>query len=494
MSVLDTITYHPDYELMRHELKNVRTAILGSPFVKAERELLLPHPSSIDTKSQEAKMRYNAYLAGAEFDEFPKQTLRTIIGKMNFPALEVEAPDKINYLIQNADNDGTSLVGSVENAASNVAAVKWHCLVADYKGLSGLPVSEISRADVEAMRPRATIKQYPREAVVWWHYDRIDDAMQLTFIMLRETQLEFNRNSFQGNIVESFLVLALDEDGNYYQQKIVKNADDNGYAMSEPDYVMVGNENLKWLPVEIVADEELTPGYLPKDLGYLAPICDLALARYRVSAEYKESMRMIAPTVNVVGMDKLAWEEYQAVNNRDYVITGSGGVNLFSPNCTMEVISSGLTLDGYEQYFKDNEAKVRALGGSFPTDQTKDQTATEANIANSEQTARLVTMAYQLEASFRRIMLYCGMFEGLWGQDDIENNIEAITLKLNKDFSRAKLSTQERDAIRNDYLAGLISKEEALKQLEAGGVLIADAESLLAMDDGGDANSLTLPE
>ena len=33
--------------------------------------------------------------------------------------------------------------------------------------------------------------------------------------------------------------------------------------------------------------------------------------------------------------------------------------------------------------------------------------------------------------------------------------------------------------------------EEALKQLEQGGVLISDAETLLAIDDGGDGN-LTL--
>lgn len=478
---------------MREELQNVRTAILGAPFVKAKREELLPHPSSLDTTSKDAKMRYDAYLAGAEFDEFPKQTLKTIVGRMNFPAIDADFPDRLSYLIENIDNDGTSLVGAVENAATNIAAVKWHCLVTDYRGLSGIPLDEVSKADVEAMNPRATVKQYPREAVVWWNHERINDAMQLTFIMLRESQLEFNKQTFVGNIVESFLILALDEDGNYYQQKIVRNTAGSGFEMGEPDYVIVGGAPLKWLPVEIVADEELTPGKLPLDLGYLAPICDLALSRYRVSAEYKEAMRMIAPTVNINGADKLAWEQFQEINGRDYVQTGSGGTNVFCGEMKMEVVAAGVTLEGYEQYFKDNEAKVRALGGSFPTDQSKEQTATEANIANSEQTARLVTMAYQLEAGFKRAILYAGMFEGLWAPDAIEDNLDQIKLVLNKDFASAKMSTQERDAIRNDYLAGLISKEEALKQLEAGGVLVMDAETLLAMDDGGDGN-LTLAE
>ena len=491
MSSIPTITYHPEFTQMQDELKNVRTAILGAPFVKAEREALLPHPSSIDTTSKDAQMRYDAYLAGAEYDEFPKQTLKTLLGRMNFQAAAIELPERLSYLIENCDNDGTSLIGAIENSAANIAAVKWHCLVADYRGLSGIPLDEVSRADVKALNPRATIKQYPREAVVWWNYERINDAMQLTFIMLRETQLEFNKQTFIGNTVESFLILALDEDGNYYQQKLVRKSVGAGYEMGEPDYVSVGRQPLKWLPVEIVSDEEILPGKLPLDLGYLAPICDLALARYRVSAEYKEAMRMIAPTVNVKGADQMSWEQFKEINGREYVITGSGGVNILCGTMDMEVISSGLTLESYERYFKDNEAKVRALGGSFATDTAKDQTATEAMIANAEQTARLIGMAYQLESGFKRVIAYCGMFEGLFSQDNIEENLDSITLTLNKDFASLKMTAQQRDAVRNDYLAGLISKEEALKQLEAGGVLVTDAQTLLDMDDGGDNLTLT---
>ena len=226
----------------------------------------------------------------------------------------------------------------------------------------------------------------------------------------------------------------------------------------------------------------------------LAPICDLALHRYRVSARYKECMDWLSPTLNIKGADKLSWEEFVRINGREYVQTGVGGVNILCGDMEMGVISVGVDTEPFERFFKDNEAKVRALGGSFPTDQSKEQTATEANISNAEQTARLVTMAYQLEAGFKRAILYAGMFEGLWSPDDIEKNLDQIELMLNKDFAQVKMSPQERDAIRNDYLAGLIGKEEALKQLEQGGVLISDAKTLLAVDDGGDANSLTLHE
>ena len=171
---------------------------------------------------------------------------------------------------------------------------------------------------------------------------------------------------------------------------------------------------------------------------------------------------MIAPLLMLGGMDTLAWEQFKEVNGRDYVITGSGGVNLFAKDVDNgKLLALASLLKVTSVILKDNEAKVRALGGSFPTDQGKEQTATEANIGNAEQTARLVTMAYQLEAGFKRAILYAGMFEGLWSPDDIEKNLDQIELMLNKDFAQVKMSPQERDAIRNDYLAGLIGKEEA---------------------------------
>lgn len=486
MSTMPTIYFHPEYMLMREEVDNVNTAILGAPFVKAKREKLLPHPSSIDTKSPEAVMRYDAYLAGAEFDEFPKQTLKTIIGRMKLNSLSVELPDRISYLTENIDNDGTSLVGAIENAAGKIAAFKWQCVVTDYRGLSGVRLDEVSKADVAAANPRASVKQYPRSSVVWWHHERIDDAMQLVFIMLRETQLDFNRHTFLGTIVESFIILALDEDGNYYQQKVVKSLD--GYEIGDPDYVMVGGQALRWLPVEIIADEELTPGEFPKDLGMLAPICDLALARYRVSAEYKEAMRMIAPTVNTSGWTQVGWEtEFPKMNNgRGYLITGTGGVNNLPEGVIMDVISASVELNGYEKYFEANEAKVRALGGSFPTDQGKEQTATEANIGNAEQTARLVTLAYQLESGFKRAILYAGMFEGLWSPDAIEENLEQIELTLNKEFAENKLTDAQVTAILNIRMTGIYPDSEIVKMLVQGGWSVSKAEELLSQIDSGD--------
>jgi len=485
MATIPTLTFHPEYTKMQPFVKAVRTAVLGSPFVKEAEYDYLPHPSQVDTSSQSAKARYAQYLAGAEFDEFPKSTIRSWLGKMKFSSAEITLPAKLEYLRQSVDNDGTSLTGAIEASASNCLQAKYHVLVADYNGLTGVDITQVSKAEVAALNPRATIKQYNRESLVWWDFQRINDAMQLVFVMLREVSLEFDTETFTGKDVESFLILALDENGNYFQQKIVKNLTSSGYEEGEREYVTVRGQMLKWLPVEIVADEEMTPGKLPMDLGYLAPICDLAYVRYRVSAEYKEAIRMIPPTVNTTGFTEQNWELFKQMNGREYIAVGIEG-NALPEGCVMDVAGGDVAVQGYERYFKDNEAKVRALGGVFPTVDSVNDTATGAIINATDQTSRLMTLAEQLESAWSRALLYCGMFEGLWAPDAIEQNLEQVMVKLNKDFAQSKLTDAQVNTILNLQMSGLYPNSEIVAMLVQGGWSVSSAEELINMQDSGE--------
>lgn len=485
MATIPTLTFHPEYTKMRPFVKAVRTAVLGSPFIKDAEYEYLPHPSQVDTSSQSAKARYAQYLAGAEFDEFPKSTLRSWLGKMKFSSAEITLPERLEYLRQSVDNDGTSLTGAIEASASNCMQAKFHILVADYKGLTGVDITQVSKAEVAAFNPRATIKQYNRESLVWWDFQRINDAMQLVFVMLRETSLEFDTQTFVGKTVESFITLALDEEGNYYQQKMVRNTAGAGYEQGDREYVTIGGQPLKWLPVEIVADEEMMPGKLPMDLGYLAPICDLAYARYRVSAEYKEALRMIPPTVNIGGFDQQGWELFKQMNGRDYIATGIEG-NALPIGAVMDVAGAGVAVEGYERYFKDNEAKVRALGGVFPTVDSVNDTATGAIINATDQTSRLMTLAEQLESAWSRALLYCGMFEGLWTPDAIEQNLDQVMVSLSKEFSQSKLTDAQVNTILNLQMSGLYPNSEIVAMLVQGGWSVSKAEEILNMQDSGE--------
>jgi hypothetical protein len=471
---------HNEYAVAMPYLKRIRAAIAGEAFVKLLKRDALPYPSVIDDNSVESRELYAKYLATAEFDEFPKKTMDSLVGRMKVSDTLVELPAKIEYLEDDSDGDGLSLRGAMSKAIEDILQAKWRVLVADYQGLSDVDISSVSVADLKQLNPRATIKSYTRENVVQWHYTRINGRLQLAFLMLMEVGSEFDTVSYQHNEVKSYLILALDEYGNYYQQKIVENA--SGTSYGKKTYIEMGTQKakLKWLPVQIVSDSELPSGSMPTGFGYLSPIVDKAYHSYIVSADYKEALRNLCPTINTSGWTEQKHALFVKMNNRNFIATGSGAVNNLPEGVTTDIIGGNTGFEGYQWYFENHSSKVRALGGSFKDNTDAQKTATEAGIDASEQNAMLDTLAQSIEAAFSRICLYCGMFEGLWPQEAIEDNLDQITIDLPRDFASQKITPDEQRVIIETYMAGLYTKEQAIQMLVLGGAAPDDAGTMIA--------------
>lgn len=515
-----SVTPHPEASFMRPHIDIVRACVKGAIFVKRMPELL-PHPSQVDTKSKVQQARYLQYVAGAEYDNFPLSTLMSMLGKMKIEDINFDLPDTIKYLEEDADGDGMSMRGLIDQCARNVLQVKWHVLLADYMGMSDLGLGEVSMADLadgdkskyfqvnddgsvkvdesgeplkrnfspaelEAMGLRASIKQYKREDVIDWHFSRIDGRMQLDYLILKEVGEEFTPQSIGRTQIDSYLLLGIDDKG-YYQTKIV-NVIDGEYETGEKNYPQVNGEYLQFIPVEVICDEEFKNGAMPQELGYLSMLTDLALARYRVSASYKEALENLLPTVNVFGINASEWEQFQEINGRDYVASGSKTPNIWpNQDAKMEIMESQQGLNQFEDYFERNEKKVRALGGVFETDQSGTRTATEVINEAEGQSAILTPTVSSIEAGLRRMVLYCGMFEGLYSPDNLEDNMDDIDFSLPRDFAVRKLSVEEVRELRELYLAGLLIKEEFYKIMEIGGWSVSSAKEMLEQSElGGD--------
>jgi hypothetical protein len=487
MQQLQQIVSHPERQKMEQKITETRICVAGEFFVKDAGMDLLPHPSSVDNKSSEAKVRYQIYLAGAEWDAYPTRTLKSLTGRMKFDSATIELPDRLNYLVESADGDGVTLRGMMKQTASEVMQLKWQCLVVDYQGLSDVPLQDISLADVRQLKPRSTIKAYSRENVINWHYERINGTMQLVYIMLREVGYAFEPWTANRTMIESYLVLALDENGNYYQQKITK-AVNSSLSTGPREYVTIKGAPLKWLPVIFPSDEELQAGKLPMELGFLSPICDLALARYRMSAEYKETIRNLPPTTYTKGWTANDHDTFKQINNgRDFIITGSGSVNNLPGDVTVEIVGVDAQVQSYVEYFERNTTQARQLGAVIPDASDVQKTATEVASTQSEQNAVLLNVAESIESCYTRAILYCGMFEGLWSPDAIEQNAEQILIELHKEYTASKLTVEEVRVIMELVLSGLKTKEQAIRELEAGGWSKEDAETTLdAIDSGED--------
>lgn len=478
-----SVTPHPEAAFMLPHIEIVRECIKGQIFVKQMPELL-PHPSQVDKTSKEQQARYQMYLAGAEYDNFPLTTMLSMLGKMKIDDINFELPEKVDYLSEDSDGDGMSLKGLIDSCARNVLQTKWHVLLADFKGMSDLGLESVSMKEYEESNPRASIKQYRRENVVDWHFKRINGRMQLDYLILKEVGENFAPSSVGRTQIDSYLVLGIDDVG-YYQGKVV-NVIEGEYQIGEKNFPKVNGKNLKFIPAEIVCDEEVKSGSMPQQLGYLSLLTDLALARYRVSADYKEALESLKPTVNVFGVNQSEWEQFKETNGRDYIASGAFTPNIWSnEQAKMELMESSQSLEQFEKYFERNEKKVRALGGVFETDKTGARTATEVINEAEGQSAILTPTVCSIEAAIRRMVLYCGMFEGIWPQENLEDHIEEFDLYLPRDFAVRKLSVEEVRELREQYLAGLLPKAELFKVLEVGGWTVSSADELLNFSELG---------
>ena len=491
MATLTTTTTHPDYAAIQPALKAVRDCALGGFFVKLEGYTYLPHPSQVDQTSPEAVQRYLEYKAGAEFDDVTEQTLKSFLGRMKFKDTEFDLPDQLSYLVENADGDGVTMSGLIEQTASNVMQVGWHLLVADHMN-APQPGEVMSQAQAQARGIRAAIKAYTRESVLDWSFRRINGVMQLSYLKLIERRVQLDPVTGSRDTIDDYLVMALDENGDYYWQNFDGEVTKQQGAVRNP--VLINKQPMKWLPVEIVADIEPPAGALPRSLGLLSPIATACLDRYRVSADYKETIKNICPTSYTSGWTDQGWEQFKAMNgSRDYIAFGARAMNNLPMGVEMGTLNPSITLEGFERYFEANKQKIIGLGGVWPSaDGSATKTATQSENESSEVTSRLVTLANSLEASFKRIVAYCGIFEGLYSQDNIEQQLDSIEINLPTEFARSKLVPEEQRAIRDNYLAGLYSRNEAVRLLVRGGCTVSDVDTILAEQE--DASGLTSDE
>ena len=483
------VSVHPDYEEAKYEIEKIRDCVDGAPKIKRETYTYLPHPSQVDSESEEQKSRYSEFISGAEFDDQPKDTLQTLLGKMRLHESTVTIPARIGYLVDNADGDGQSLTSTMESAVSNVIQTKWHVLVADYSGLSGLNLQDISKSDRESLNVRSKIKQYRRENVVNWHFARIDGVMQLRWIMLLEVGTEFNETTYTHTAVQSYLILALDEKGEYYQKKIVYSQ--SGKTESEPSYVTIDQKPIKFLPLEIISDQELEPGRLPIAVGSIHKICEAALHKYRVSAVYKEVQRNLAPTTITKGWQSGDLALFTEINGgRSYISTGPGSVNNLPSDVEYNIVSAAMNMDDFQWYFTYADKKILAMGG-VAKQEVGNMTATEADINSNEQNSKLVTIADNTEKSFERVLLYCLMFEGGITQEQINAAGDDVSIALPRDFASPKLTVDEVRVILEMIQMGVRTREQAIKALAQGGWDYQDAiTTMLELEEQGPATNL----
>lgn len=476
-------THHPDYDNTIDAVYLVRDTIDGENAIKngPRANSYLPDPTDSESKKQDsksAKARYNDFKMRAEYDGFPSRTQSGYMGALKFTAPVFEMiPTEIEYLLSDSDGDGLTLNESIEVTQGNLLEVKFHGLLSDFNGLTENDTNEdseyITNARAKELGLKATIKHYPRESIVDWDYGVVNNQNQLTFVKLSEKSSEIDRSTFQRTVVENQLILALDEEGFYYQVQITKD-DEGKETVSEMRYPENNTGKMPFIPFEVVIDQKSKSSYLPKALGIIYPISLKAISRYQVKADLKESIHQNAqPTLKTSGWTEQKNDLFKKMNGGDTMNLGSGGGVHVPDGVTAEYLQWDADSDASFKYLEMNEKEAKALGGRFDTSDPKDEAVGVAKIRSAEELSSLVNIQTSTQESYIRVMTWCYHFMS------INTNTPEIELTLNKEFNKIKLTAQEQAAVLSNFNLGLIDREEALAQLYHGGILTVEAEVLL---------------
>ena len=480
MSTLQLGKASKNYLTAQPYVKMMRDTVTGVPALKAPENATTYLPKIDCDDEQDAeyqRTKYQRILKQAEYNNVPSRTLSALQGGLSYRDNNFEGvPSELEYLLDDIDGDGLTANELIKIVQSELLQVKYCGLLAEYSDLESLGIDEDEQLTItqkNALGLRASIKLYSRESIVNWDFKRINGRRQLSWVLLREVEQDKDPLQFSCDDVETYVLLSLDDDGNYNQRRWVEGETKQAGGWSEAVYPeKSGGMLFSYIPFEFVIEGDYPKGDIPLALGYLFEIAGLTLHRYQMSACYKSALHYMAtPKTWSSGWDNQGFEFYKSMTGRDYISIADDAHLPLPKDGQYGILDWKASDTAYRDYFDSNAAEIEAQGGTFDIQENSgEQTATAKVINAAEKTSVLSNIQATIETALIKLMTHCADFEGREAEVDI---------KLNREFIAIKLSPQERDAIRNDYGQGLITREEALKQLEQGGVLVGKAEELL---------------
>lgn len=467
-SLFDTV--HAGYKKGVEGVTIVNDCVEGQQAINGSDrwEYYLPNLST-DPKSERSIQNHNLMRKLTQFTNIPNKTLLKLIGSLVSTEQSLELPPEIQYVESNIDGCGTTAVEFVRQLATYILKEKYVGVLSTYNGDTSS--GEVIRMEADQLGYASYLKVYNRASILDYDFSVYNGVKKLSYVKLLQSTSKINHKDYTRVDEESLLILGLDSNGQYYQRTVTKN-EKNEDVVSEPVYVTANNQNLNDIPFEFISDDSSVSS-VPEEQGYLFPISNKCIERYRAIGNLQMIMAWLAcPMLTSTGWTDASYKLFNDNNG------GSIGVG---PGASIQLPIDGdiklLQIDGKNDltlaFLRENKKEIQALGGAMPDDETAEETATVAKIKNIEALVVISGIAASIVKSLTILLSYSQMF--MSGNPYTTEGVEVV---INKDFDRSKLSAPEVREILNLYDAGHWDREEVLKVLNMGNWGITSPEDL----------------
>lgn len=448
-------TTHPEYDAALPVWRTTGDAAEGQEAIKRGGVRYLPQFSPPDPE------RYEAYAQRAYFLGVTGRTRDALVGMAFRKPPEAEGvPDQMDYILDDADGSGQSLIQLAKQGLGNGLEKGRHIYLVDY------PVAEEGLdAETEAkLGLRPVIASYHAEALINWKAETRGGRFTLTLAVLQE-QRDVAEDEFGHECEPVYRVLRL-RDGVYTQALY----DESGTVIEE-EYSprMAGGAEFDHIPLYIVGSQNNRP-----DVDE-SPLYDLAvvnIAHYRNTADLEEAGFVVGqPTLHfdIGEMDNAQFEKLNPnglnFGSRTGVISQKGKLELVQA----EDRTILLTLK------EEKQQEMIAIGARLVQNGGQAETAEAARINAAAESSTLDNLVSNLSEALQDCLRDCARFLGI--------NPETVTYSLNKEFWDGALDAQAAMAVIQFGDAGIIARSDQRAMLRSGRIELADGREDSDIDD-----------
>ena len=394
--------------------------------------------------------RSASYKEGAILTNFTSLTKEGLTGLVFRRDPAIELPTELEYLKDDATGDGRGLMQLAKQSLGEVLTTGRAGFLTDYPRNTG----STSVRDTEELKAR--IIMYRAENIINWNIERINNKNVIKFIVLFEPTLELQEDGFEWELKDKYRLLALDDEGNYYQALYDEELDVEDFVYP----LDVNGNNFKEVPFCFVGAADNN-----EDIDK-APLYDLSvlnIGHYRNSADYEESVFVVGqPTIFVSG----SWgiEEFKEAlpqgikfGSRAGYFLGEGG------NATLVQANPNQLAD---EAMKSKLKQAAYIGARLISEPGGRETAEAARLRFSSQNSALHTIVLNVDDAIVKSLSYVLSF---MGGDPIE-----ISFKLNRQFYD---ESADPNLIAQSIMLfdrGLLSRDEIRDDLKQKNVLDVD--------------------
>jgi hypothetical protein len=448
-------TKHPDYSKYLPVWERTRDAVRGSVAVKDKKHVYLPVPdneSNRESKGTETA-RYRQYLKRSVFTNFTGRTKNALVGAAFRKDSELEIPDALEYLKEDATGDGLSIFQLAKDELSNLLETGRVGILVDY------PETPENISAEQAEYFHANIVPYTAEQVINWKTETINGRKLLVLIVLAESYIETD-DEFGHDSKTQYRVLRLTEEG--YSQQLYR--DEMPYG---EEIFPTKSDGTKWdeIPFLFVGAKNNDSTI---DDAPLADIAEVNIAHYRNSADYEESCFLTGqPSLFIT--TSLTAEQWKSLNpngiklgsRAGHVLGETGSATLVQANPNSLVLEA----------MKSKESAMVMIGARIITDRAANETAEGARIRFASENSVLGDLVHNLSEGLSKAIRWVGDFMGV----ETEESFFAI----NDTFYDKNIDPQLIMSMVTLLDRSIVAEQDIFDSLKASGVL--DPERTLEM-------------